>query len=64
MNQPQATTTEPQEITVRIDIKVKLEGNVANLTTLTEKTKPVLEAARALGSVDAQAIFGRQKFAI
>jgi hypothetical protein len=66
MNQPQASsaTAEPQEITVRIDIKVKMAGNTANLTALIDKSKPIIEKARELGEVDAHALLGRQKLAI
>lgn len=66
MNQPQTTPApaEPQETTVRIDIKIKMGANLANLTTLVEKTKPLIATARELGDVDAQALFGRQKLPI
>jgi|GEM_PF-5130785 len=65
MSQPQATPSpEPQEITVRIDIKVQMGANLANLTTLVEKTKPVIDKARELGEVEAHALFGRQKWPV
>lgn len=65
MTQPQATPApEPQEITVRIDIKVKMGANLSNLTSLVEKTKPMIETAKQLGEVEAHALFGRQKWPI
>lgn len=65
MNQPQSSpAAEPQEITVRIDIKVKMAGNTANLTALIDKSKDVTAKARELGEVDAHAMLGRNKIAI
>jgi hypothetical protein len=65
MTQPQATTTpEPKEITLRIEVKLKLGANVANLTKLVEQTKPVIAEAQKLGTTEAHAMFGRQKLAI
>jgi hypothetical protein len=65
MNQPQNTAQpEPQEITVRIDINVAMGANMANLTALVDKTKPVIEEAKKLGEVTSHAMFGRQKLAI
>jgi hypothetical protein len=65
MTQPQSTPApEPQEITIRLDIKVKMDANVANLTKLVESVKPVMTEAGKLGTVEAHAVFGRQKLAL
>lgn len=64
MNTPQATpapVAEPQEIIVRIDIKVKMGGaTVATLAKLVESTAPLIESAKKLGEVKSEAKFGRQ----
>jgi hypothetical protein len=65
MNQPQAAAASPAapeqtEITVRIDIKVKMGATVATLAKLVESTAPLIESARKLGEVKSEAKFGRQ----
>lgn len=65
MNQPQSTPAQdPQAIIIRIEIKVQMGANVANLTKLVEKTKPVFDEAAKVGTVSAHAVFGRQKLAM
>lgn len=65
MTQPQSTPSpETKDIIVRIEIKVTMGANVANLTKLIEKTKPVFDEASKVGEVSAHAVFGRQKLAI
>jgi predicted DNA-binding ribbon-helix-helix protein len=66
LNQPQVLLARrPDEITVRIDVKMKVGPNHTSLASIVEWSKPVIEKARELGSeVEAVAVFGRQKFPI
>jgi hypothetical protein len=69
MNQPQNTPAAKIEtIKVRIDLEVSFGGadaNMASLSALVDKTKPVIAAASQIGaSATAVAMFGKQKIKI
>lgn len=66
MTQPQSSSSppDPQEITVRIDIKVKMAANTSSLMAIVDKAKAVIEKARDLGEVEAVAMAGRLKLPI
>jgi hypothetical protein len=59
----QPTTTEPQTITIRLDLTYELKGDLGIFEAM-EAAKELAAKAREKGSVEGHVMVGRQKYPI